>query len=140
MKKTRFRLGPCITSAVIAAVTFGLALVGASLLVHGLGSILYALGEEQFGAIFSQISEAPLGLPVLITLAACLAWGAGLYALLAGESRRRLRVVLAVILVPLVLLLVTALTVWLTRVNGIRVSSVARSLLRYLKNGIADKL
>lgn len=140
MKNTRFKPGPCITSSVITIVMLCLASVGASLLVHGLGSILYALGEEQFGAIFSQIGEAPLGLPVIVTPAACLACGAGLYALLAGESRRRLRVVLAVILVPLVLLLVTALTVWLTRVNGIRVSSVARSLLRYLKNGIAGKL
>lgn len=137
MKKTINRLIP---PAAVSVVLFILTLTAASLLIRNLGAILYAVGEDQFGEIFSQIHDARLILPVWLPLALYALLGWGLWALFRKDKRRGLKLTVAILVCLVLLLLVTALTVLLTRVNGIRVLSVVRTLLVYFKNGIADQL
>lgn len=125
-----------------------LSLAAADLTVRGLGRILDAAGEAQFGAIFSQIGDARLTLPVWLPLVVFALWGCLLWAVRrpapadgAGRpARRALRIAAVSLLGGVVFLAVTAGVIWLTRVNGVRVGDVALSLLDYFRNGIADQL
>ncbi|MCQ2430163.1 MAG: hypothetical protein MJ192_07530 [Clostridia bacterium] len=109
-------------------------------LIRGLGPILTRAGEQQFGAIFSQIRTARLLFPLWLPILIWLGYTVLLYFTRRTEKRHALKMTGVVALGVVLLLLVTAGTVWLTKVNGIRVSDVVLSLLKYVENGITDKM
>lgn len=139
MKKEKSLTAQYVSAAVIHFILLSFTVAAVILTVKNLGSIINRFGNEQFGKIFSQISDADVSLPLYIPIPTYILFGL-LIARTDFDKRRTAKIVGLVIFGILLFAVVTLLTLWLTKVNGIRVSDVAVSLLRYVKNGIADKM
>lgn len=121
-KKEWLRIGLCAALAV-AGVS-----VCAGLILRNLS--LFLQFEPQFSAIFAQIQDAPLRMPIVLLAAVVLSFG---WVGWLGQQRKRRG--LAVFCGIALWLLSVIAVVLLTRVNGIRFCDVLFSLLDVMRKG-----
>lgn len=121
-KKEWLRAGLITVFAVLSA------LICASLLLRNLSFFLQF--DPQFSAIFAQISDAQLQIPVLLILLMAI-----VFCLLYRLGMQQKKKIVAIICGVLLWIVTLALVLLLTKVNGIRFCDVLFSLLDVMAKG-----
>jgi len=129
-----------------------LVLIASSCFLRNIGSLISSLGPAaglndseiyQFVAIFEQLRTASLKMPYFLTSIFSLIMGRFGCRIICGPivtetdpRHKGFRIALAILMWIIVGLLLFALTLWFTKVNGIRIGIVVQILIPAIQAGI----
>lgn len=149
--------GLLLTAANSAAVIWLLRHIGWLIVTFGEDLGLRKTKVRQFSAIFGQLAKADITLPLLLTFLLCLALGLLVCRIACGRlicrltpgksvsekplpaspalSHKKIRLAAAVSLCLILFIPVLVLTLWFTKVNGLRFGIVLRQLYAVVQSG-----